>query len=250
MANTTGSITIPLGHGNGNVTVDDPVHFASEFLAGFLQRGLGSASKKDVDLLVVNLLINQGPLATKPLHEVSLLLQVPETRLATLIYEAKLRFAVVQADELKSAVLARLAAASFDYDHGWVMFEIEDRMIRQAFAAEMKQIGHFADGSFSREVVRVKQESFQALLDKRFLDKAEKAAIVKSVSAALAQSDAFLNKITFRKIMTKFVEGAASETGKLGVSTVLAALTGGTSLPVTLTSAVTDFFKQGLHKKK
>lgn len=246
MATASNPVTIDLDR--GRVTISDANSFTEKFLKAYLSRGLGSASKKDIDLILVDLLVNRGHLATTPLHEISLLLQIPESRLAGLIYEAKLRFSINASDELRSAVLARLSAASFDYDSGWVMFAIEDRLIRQAFAAEMKVIGHFADGSFSREVVRVKQESLLELIEQRFLDTKQRVAIVKAVSASLAKSDKFLNGITFRKIMTKFVEGAATQTGSLGVSTVAAALTGGVSLPVTLTSAVKTFFSKGLHK--
>lgn len=236
-------VTLP----RGQVALDDGVAFCERFLAFYLERGLGSASKREIDLLVVHLLVNRGALATLPLHELSLLLQVPESRLAGLIYESKLKFDIDAGDELKSALLARLSAASFSCDGGWVMFAIEDKLIRQAFAAQMKAIGHFSDGSFSREVVRIRRDAFVEFLE-RMLSEDEQDKILNAVKKAVRRQDALLNDISFRKVMGKFVDGAAGRAGELGVDSVAAALSGGGTLAMTLTQAMTTFFRKNMHQ--
>ncbi|WHZ20491.1 MAG: hypothetical protein OJF55_002640 [Rhodanobacteraceae bacterium] len=229
----------------GEIKVSDAVAFSETFLKACLERGLGSSSKKDMELLLVHLLVNKEDLATTPVHEVSLLLQIPESRLTSLIYEAKLRFAVDSKDELRNAVLARLACASFTYKGGWVVFDIEDRLIRQAFAAEVKVLGNFIDGSFNREIVRVVPEHLIQLLERLFLSKPEQDAIVKSVKKAMSKAKKEKDEITFRSIMKKFLEGAAGEAGSLGVSTVAHTLTGGATSAISLCKTVEKYFSKG-----
>ncbi|HVX06001.1 MAG TPA: hypothetical protein VHA71_12895 [Rhodanobacteraceae bacterium] len=229
----------------GKVIVNDAVAFSETFLKACLERGLGSSSKKDVELLLVDLLVNKGTLATTPVHEVSLLLQIPESRLNGLIYEAKLRFAANSREELKSAILARLSCASFLYKDGWIVFDIEDKLIRQAFAAEVKVLGNFVDGSFNREIVRVDPDHLIQLLERLFLTKSEQDEIVRTVKKAKSKAKKEDDEITFHSIMKKFLEGAAGEAGSLSVSSVAGALTGGATLASSLCKTVEKYFSKG-----
>ena len=66
--------------------------WAEEFLDHYLRDGLGVMSKKETEVLVMSLLERHAELDGKTSHELSLLFQQPETRVATLRYEAKLRY--------------------------------------------------------------------------------------------------------------------------------------------------------------
>lgn len=241
MSTTARGTTIKLRR--GEITVDDSDQFTRQFLEGYLSHGLGGASKRDIDLLLVHLLINSNTqLATVPLHKTSLLLQIPESRLAGLIYEAKLRYPVDAEVELKSAILARLAAVKFKVDKDDdIKFVIEDKLIRQAFAAQLKQVGTFLDSSFNREVVKVAPEDLIEVLN-RLLTAQDKKEIENKVHAALKADSKAKNKISFDLILKEFVKGAASKSGELGVSTVATALTGGHSLIVEVADSISAFF--------
>ena len=67
--------------------------FTNEFIDRYFQRGFGSMNKNDFEVLIFDLLRRFGDLKGKSAHSVSLTLQIPESKVKNLAYEADLKYA-------------------------------------------------------------------------------------------------------------------------------------------------------------
>ena len=67
-------------------------NFAQQFLHGYLRDGFSAASKRQTDLHVFHLLETLGDLQRLDNNELSIKLQITESRVKTYRYESKLKF--------------------------------------------------------------------------------------------------------------------------------------------------------------
>src|SRR3990172_8810478 len=95
----------------------DAKEFVKEFLNEYLAAGLGAKSKREIDILVMNLLMNYGNLTGETNQDLSILLQAPESRIKSLRYEARLKYPP-DSDYVKREFLYILSKSQFDFDRG------------------------------------------------------------------------------------------------------------------------------------
>jgi len=144
------------------LAIKDHEKFVKGFLEEYLADGMGVMSKREVDILVMNLLMKYGGLANKRNHELSLLLQTPESRIKSLRYEARLKYPPDK-DYIKVEFLCLLARSQFELDKKdeddinkmKIMFVLEDDYLRHAIQGYLKERGMFADTSFNSEIVKI-----------------------------------------------------------------------------------------------
>lgn len=137
--------------------------FVKEFLDEYLADGMGAMPKKEVDILVMNLLIKYGGLSDKGNQELSILLQAPVSKIKSLRYEARLKYPPDK-DYVKREFLYILTKSHFDFDKGKITFAIEDEFLRQAIQGQLKSKGMFADTSFNTELVKIDEKSLKAVI--------------------------------------------------------------------------------------
>ena len=68
--------------GSEKFSIQDEKGLALSVLDEALKRGLGSLTKKDSEILILHLFLKHTNAWQKPLHELSLMLRMPESRLA------------------------------------------------------------------------------------------------------------------------------------------------------------------------
>lgn len=145
-----------------SIKINDFEAFTNEFLKVYLANGLGSAPKREIDILVTNLLMKYGDLSKKSNHNLSILLQVSESTIKRLRYEAKLKYP--PDDEfIRREFLYILANAQFeaenieetDVEKLKLIFIMEDNYLRYAIQGRLKEKGMFADTSFNSEIVKI-----------------------------------------------------------------------------------------------
>lgn len=141
--------------------------FIDVFLERYFENGLGSMTKREVDILVMSLLMEQG--ATKQgnseerlsllgNNDLSMLFQITEMRVKSLRYEAMLKY---PPDEsyVPREFMYLLAKSQFDFEQsgitGKICFVMEDKYLRQAIQGVLKKEGMFADTTFNSEIVRI-----------------------------------------------------------------------------------------------
>lgn len=148
-------------------TVSVPKKSASEFIEKFLEAyladGFGALPKKEVDILVMSLLMTYADLAHKSNQDLSVLLRATESKIRNLRYEARLKYPP-DPEYVKREFLYILSKAQYALDTGKIIFSIEDEYIRHAIQGRLKAKGMYADTSFNRELIIVDTTFLVAVL--------------------------------------------------------------------------------------
>ena len=99
-------------------------------------------------------------------NALSMLLQIPESRISGLLYEARLKYPPDE-DYLKSEFLRVLGKSSFelderkpdDFESIKVTFIVENKYLRYGIQGRLKEKGLLVDSSFNSEIVKMRCSS-------------------------------------------------------------------------------------------
>jgi hypothetical protein len=150
-----------------DLKIDQLEKFVQAFLEEYLSDGLGAKSKREIDILVLRLLMKHAGLAEKSNQELSLLLQAPAARIKVLRYEAYLKYPP-DAEYVQREFLYLLTKSQFDLDKDRIVFVMEDEYLRQAIQERLKAKGMFADSSFNTELVKIDKSALQAVIEELY----------------------------------------------------------------------------------
>lgn len=200
--------------------------FETEFLNHYLQLGLGSMPKADIDALVMHLLDQHGldgsgPLARLNNQTVSERLKTPVAKVKKLRYEAALKFGGRVEDQAAGRLLAALANASLEPQGDKICLIIEDTLAKNWLQGQLKIYQHIFDHPFSTEIVRVSADGLFQVLESLF-GKKELAAFRAGYDKAKDTKDATARKKLFKDTALSFAKDAAKAAG----GTVLAVVKG------------------------
>ncbi len=141
------------------VEISNSERFLDEFLEHYLGLSFGSLSKREIDILLMHLLIKYGDLERRSNYELSILFRVTERRVRSLRHEAKLRY-VSNVDTYVRTEFGRLLEQTqLVAEQEKILFVVEDAFLRDGIQARLKAMGNFADYSFNREILRVTYEA-------------------------------------------------------------------------------------------
>src|SRR3972149_1548015 len=143
--------------------VKKPKEFVRDFLEEYLADGIGAKTKREIDILVMNLLMNYAGLADKSNQELSILRQAPLPKIKSLRYEARLKYPP-DPEYVKREFLYLLTKSQSDFEKGKITFAIEDEFIRHAIQGQLKSKGMFAETSFNTELIKLDQKSLEAVI--------------------------------------------------------------------------------------
>jgi hypothetical protein len=202
----------------------DKEKFAEEFMNRYAQRGFGSMNKSDFEILIFDLLRKYGDLKDKTQFEISIDLQISDSKVRRLSYESDLKYGQFTAEDIKIKFFKIVEQSKLRKDLDKIEFVIENKFIRSSISAQLKRMGHYADSSFNAEIIRIHFESFIDLLEHYFSDELIEE-IVKECKELVKEKDP--NQITFKLLLRKYLEGVASTAGKKTVDLGLGLLTGG-----------------------
>lgn len=155
--------------------ISDHQAFVDELLKEYLENGLGVMPKREIDLLIFNLLLNHGELYSQSNHDLSILLQATEAKISNLRYQARLRYPPDE-NYIQREFLIVLGRAQFELDKAGVenidkmkiIFAIEDKYLRYAILGRLKAKGMFADTSFNRELVKIQCDSLVNVIEELY----------------------------------------------------------------------------------
>ena len=145
------------------VTIKNARDFVDGFLEEYLADGMGTMSKREIDILVMNLFIKYGGLADASNQDLSILLKTPESKIKGLRYEARLKYPP-DTDYVRREFLYILSRAQFDSEKGRIIFAMEDEYLRHAIQGKLKGEGRFADSSFNTEIIKIEQGSLESVI--------------------------------------------------------------------------------------
>jgi len=193
-----------------SIKISDFKAFTEEFLKVYLANGLGSAPKREIDILVTSLLMKYGDLTKESNHNLSILLQVSESTIKRLRYEAKLKYPPDD-EYIKREFLFILANSQFeaenieetDVENLKLIFIMEDNYLRYAIQGRLKEKGMFADTSFNSEIIKISCGSLVNVIEE-FYGK-ETADEFLGVFESLIHSNDDVNNSQLKEYLHSFV---------------------------------------------
>ena len=200
--------------------------FKAKFLKSYLSTGIGSLSKRDIDVLVLSLLDEYGlddgiPLKDLSNQQISIKLRAPASRIKSLRYEAKLKYTDVAEISVKESLLKIIAKSSFDVERNKVAFVIEDAFTQNWLQGLLKDNNLVVDTSFNSEIVKVDTDGLCSVLEMLF-----DPAVVSKFRAGVEKMKAKQEKLTFAEIKKEFLKGAVSGLGEMASTLPIKALIG------------------------
>ena len=195
-----------------SIRIEDYEGFTQEFLNVYLANGMGSTTKRAIDILVMNLLMKYADLSRESNHNLSILLQLSESSVKRLRYEARLKYPPDN-EYIQREFLFVLANAQFeaenrdeiDIENVQIIFVMEDNYLRYAIQGRLKEKGMFADTSFNSEIIKIKCGSLVNVIEE-FYDKKTAEEFLEGFRAL--SSDEFDSSKT-EEVLFDFILGTA-----------------------------------------
>lgn len=204
--------------------ITDNEKFSKDFIDLYSRSGFGSMNKNDFEVLIYDLLKRYGNLKEKTNYQASILLQIPESKIKRLAYEADLKYGNIQEEDITKDFFIIIANSKLRPDQNKIQFVIENKFLRTSISAKLKELGHFSDSSFNSEIISIHIDSFIALLESYYPEKSIEQIVNEGKKSIRVDKG---EEITFKLIMKKFIEGVVTEAGRQTVNIGLAYFTGG-----------------------
>lgn len=231
------NIAIP----KGPLTLDAEA-FSDFYLATSLKNGFDSMKKRDLDVLLFHCLCEFGSLGGKSNNELSLFLQIPESKIASLKREARLRFGEISDEWIRDQTIALLGESKLEVDKGQIKFPVEDPLLKDCLNAKLKSIGRFGDSSFNSEIMSIELHGFGELIEELLGEDAE--AIRNRIADDIDGAEVPLWKDMFQRACRAFADGAGRRAGEKLVDLGAFFATGGADTGVTLANGLRDLLNR------
>jgi len=141
--------------------------FFDLFFAEYGKLPFGSMAKRDLECLLLHCMRESGLVDDSSNRSLANALGINETRLKGYLVDTRYKYRADDMTEnvrkLIDGIFAR-EGTKVVHEDGKYLFAIEDPVVKLDFEEAMKDVGYFADGSFNREVVRVKDYALIAFL--------------------------------------------------------------------------------------
>lgn len=202
----------------------DEKEFARVFLGTMLKNGFDSMKKRDLDVLLFHCLCEHGNLSGERNNQLSLFLQIPESKVASLRREARLRFGNVSDKWVRDETYRLLSLAKLEVKSQKIKFPVEDPLLKDCLNAHLKKMGRYGDSSFNSEILVVDAEAFGELIVELLGEDDSKKVQQRLLSK---DSSAPEVKSLFKIAAENFMAGASDQAGRKVVDLSVFFLTGG-----------------------
>lgn len=224
----------------------DKAAFTDAFLTAYLQDGFTSMSKREIDLLVLRLLVDHkdGWSWENPPNafEMAQALRAKRTRLRSMMDELSFR---MLADEenakkrLKTLIKKQCEGEGNAITQaGTVRLQIEDGFLREYAKSLVQEDFGIVDTSFDRSIITLPAAKFLSLVAHLF-DADQQAALQSQLEASKEKLPGSDTKPVWKRFLEGVVTGAGEKIGETAIRCGLAALTGGVSEIAELVDAIT-----------
>ncbi|GAA3874475.1 hypothetical protein [Celeribacter arenosi] len=221
--------------------------FTEEFLEAYLENGFTTMTKREIDLLVLRLLVDHREIwdwDTPPTaFEMSRDLRAKRSRIRSMMDELSFRMLASEDNakaRLRALILKQCENEGDAITHaGSIRLQIEDGFLRDYAKSLVQTDFGIVDTSFDRTIITLSGAKFLSLIASLF-DKRKKEALhseLKKVETKIKKSG---GKSLWRCFLESVAQGAGKEVGSKAVRLGLAALTGGVSEIATLVDGLTN----------
>lgn len=196
--------------------------FSERFIEKYLEYGFGSTTKREVDVFVLYLLINDGQFSDKgnelDYHEMSLKLKLTETKVRNLVYEVILKYS--KEINFKNELIKLIESNRFDIiSVDTIRFSIHNPLVKQTFEYEVRKLNGVSDGSFSRHIVSINKDIFKKLLLNLYSESDKVAQIIKDLPDDIRDSingnKKDLVDVAVEEFVLNFAKTSGDESAKL-----------------------------------
>ena len=194
--------------------------FAQVFLPNYLVGGLGSLSKREIDLLVLRAYLEakmglpiQVAITKADPYQLGRDLNIRASRIRTMLDDLRYRYPPSE-DELRSQLSEALRKGEIGPGKNSLRIQIDDMLLRDYVRKFVRDIFGIVDTSFDRTIISLTPENFLALAVWT-QDSATKETIEKKLQAIKLKSDIEAPKEErVHWFIKKIGEGAATQLGK------------------------------------
>lgn len=200
---------------DNKLTIHSTEGFCHEFVSTIRHAGFGAMTKGEMDLFVLHLLHKHADISTCSLQELSLLLRVPVSRLSNQLYAMRLRYPPESPEGyLRKQFSLLLKRTRLKIDGQYTLtLPVEDRYLREGLSAQLKLLGHYSDGTFNRELLKLSLDAFadlaNELLEAEVADQLVNAVQQEDKKKGIDES---LDQYTVGNIFRRLVRGVATDT--------------------------------------
>ena len=150
-----------------NLSESEAKNLLVDFMDVYLGKGFGMMNKTDIETLMFHVLKKHGLLSGKCFDD-SLKLQITEAKARKLLYEGEIKYETRNKDELllylRTKIGECLQNAYFSKNRKEIRFAIEDKYLRVALNAKLRENNYFADTSFNKDIVSLDEKAFQEMV--------------------------------------------------------------------------------------
>ena len=161
------------------ITIKNKDNFTDLFLLKFLENGFGATSKRELEIYILHLLLQDGQFDNNGVidyHQISLALKITETKVRNLIYEVDLKYGSNL--DFVNSLIEIIENGKYEVDEGKIKFSVQNPLVKQAFEFEIRQLNGVSDGSFAKHIVTIKKDTFEKLLLRLYGDSTRANAII------------------------------------------------------------------------
>lgn len=139
----------------------------TEILDVYLDKGFGVMNKTEIETLLYHVLKKNKLLSGKCFDD-SFALQITEAKARKLIYESQIKYGERDKNallrHLRVSVGECLTRAYFSNNNKTIKFAIEDKYLRIALNAYLREHNYFTDTSFNTDIVSIDENAFAKIV--------------------------------------------------------------------------------------
>lgn len=182
----------------------------SSFLEKYLHPAFGALPKREIDVLVLELLQKLGFIENDPsIYEFITQLRVTRSKARNLFYDLELR--QLDKEKLDDKVREALKRPLIQKQGDLFVLEIENPLVSDHLRALVQSVGYATDGSFSPSLIKLTGDSFAALIT-HFVDTASQETLKQALIGAGAPDTSFQGvvKSVLKKLGAKIADDAGA----------------------------------------
>ena len=185
-----------------------------DFLSRYLTPAFGALPKKEIDLMVLDMLETLKIISSEPKqYELAQRLHISQSKAGGLLYDRDLRRLLPT--DLDRKVRDVLKSPIVQKQSDLFALEIDNKLVLEHLRAMVTDLGHATDGSFSPRLVKLSAEAFAALIE-HCLDSDEQSRVKKALVKAGARGSTLklLLEATVKLVGKKLVENTIESGSK------------------------------------
>jgi len=178
-------------------TKSTDINFAeilNDFLNKYREPAFGCLPKTEIDILVLEILEKIGEIQKDiSQYELSRKLKISQAKARNLLYNKSIREKDLDLDDMTKELLQKPIIQKDDC--GLFSFEVKHPLLIEHIKDKISQLGCISDGSFSRYIIRLSQETFVTLIASYITDKDKFAKVLKNSGISDGSLKGFLTDI-------------------------------------------------------